>query len=433
MARLLTKNTLVLFTALSMFALTGTPALAQEKDGKEEIRELKERLEKLEKKMDESKSADGARKHGAVKGIYGVMINGGVTATAQGTNHLKNGPHRGSAMLSADLALAGPVGSDGEVTAVFDIQTGAGPKNLPPLFVSPNGNATGVNNDIESFNNDSVHLTQLYYEHDFNKRLIITLGKLDLTAYFDANRYANSERTQFLANSFVNNPAVEFGGSQDFNGPGMRATGRLSDSLDVTLGAFEGDGNFNDTFDSPFVMAEAGFKAAPNGKEGNYRFYLWTRQGRPNALSTANPTDERLGRSANNGLGFSFDQTLTETLGVWLRAGIQRQKIAQFDKYIGGGLHFSGLLPGRSADVAGLGYGASFTGTAYEDHMKTVAPRFKPGVEHYMEAYYSFAVAGSAANAGVHISPDIQLVINPGGDTDMTNLFVYGIRLQVFF
>ncbi|TAN61901.1 hypothetical protein EPN18_05780 [bacterium] len=432
--RTLLKTTIVFFCAGISVALFLTPVFAESKDQAEELRDLKKRVERLESERDNATTIDGTSvKQRLVQSTHGIKISGGLTATAEGTNHLKNGRHRGAVALSADLSLETAIGKDGKVAAAFDIQSGAGLKNLPPLFTSPNGNATGVNNDIESYNNDSAHLTQLYYERDFNKKVVITVGKLDLPTYFDVNNFAGNERTQFLANSFVSNPAVEFGGTQDFNGSGARVTGNLSDSLDITFGAFEGDGNFNDAFDRPFLMAETDFKAALNGKDGNYRFYVWTRQGRPDAMSTADPRDERLARSANNGVGLSFDQQLTEIAGVWLRAGVQRQKLAQFDRHISTGVNVKAPFAGRESDVFGAGYGVTFTGAAYENYMSSAAPQFKAGAEHYLEAYYNFAVAHATAVTGAHISPDIQLVINPGGDMNMTNLFVYGLRLQVFF
>ena len=135
--------------------------------------------------------------------------------------------------------------------------------------MSPNGNPSGPNADIESFNNDAIHMTQFYYEHNIAGTLVLSVGKLDPTAYFDANDFANNERSQFLANIFVNNPALEFGGSPDFYSPGARATYSPTDAIGLTVAAFEGDGDFSSSFDRPFLFAEADFKAEPLGRPGN--------------------------------------------------------------------------------------------------------------------------------------------------------------------
>ena len=444
------KKLFLPFAALSLMLLCSI-AMADEKHDTEipavgapagnapaqanEIRELRERLERLEQKMNQEKEATdelGHRLH-PIHSRYGLKISGGITVTAQGNTHAKTGPHRGAAAISGDLALESPVGEDGRVAAVFDVQMGAGLNNLPLLSTQPNGNPTGPNNDIESFNNDALHLAQIYYEHNVNKKLTLTAGKLDPTAYFDANAYANTERSQFLANLFANNPAIEFGGTADFYGPGIRATWKPEENLDITLGAFEGDGDFVNAFDSPFVMAETDVRLKPGGKEGNYRFYVWERHGRPNEANTANPNDARLARAVNRGAGMSLDQPISGLLGVWLRAGVQREKVAQFDSFLGAGLNFSGAIPNRPHDTAGFGYGADFMGKDYREFKKASSPLFRPGAEHYIEAYYNIAVGNATDITGVHVSPDVQYVINPGGDLNQNKLFVYGVRLQAFF
>lgn len=45
-----------------------------------------------------------------------------------------------------------------------------------------------------------------------DKRLELTIGKMNPTALFDGNTVANSETNQFLADIFVNDLALEFGG-----------------------------------------------------------------------------------------------------------------------------------------------------------------------------------------------------------------------------
>ncbi|MBI5888914.1 MAG: carbohydrate porin [Deltaproteobacteria bacterium] len=426
--------------AAAALMLASAPALADERPDADkasssgELRQLRERIEKLEQQMSEKEVLNelGHKLH-PIHSIYGLRISGGLTTTAQGSTHAKTGPQRGAAALSADLAFESHVGENGRAAAVFDVQMGAGMRNLPPFATQPNANPTGPNNDLESFNNDNVHLAQIYYEHNVNKKLTFTVGKLDPTAYFDTNAYANTERSQFLANLFVNNPAIEFGGTADFYGPGIRATCKPNDSLGITVGAFEGKGNFNDTFNSPFFMAEVDLKLNPAGKEGKYRFYYWNRQGRPDELSAANPADARLSRAANQGAGISFDQSISSLLGVWLRAGTQREKVAQFGRFFGGGLNFSGPFASRPNDNAGFGYGADFIGKDYKEFKAGSSADFKPAAEHYLEAYYNIAIDGAKDNTGFYVTPDVQYVINPGGDREQNKLFIYGMRLQAYF
>lgn len=408
-----------------------------------EVEDLKRRVDELEKRLQKTVTEElGHKRIHPVHSIYGLSVSGSITMTAQGASKIKGDTGvKGDAAISADLAIESPVGENGRAVLVFDFQRGAGIQNLPSFLTAPNGNATGPNADLESFNDNSLHVTQVYYEHDVTPSLAISVGQLDITGYFDANNFANDERSQFLANTFVNNPTIEFGGSDNFYAPGVRLTYFPVENIDISLGAFEGNGDYANTFDNPFLMAELNVALKPMGREGNYRLYYWHRSGRPDADATtplvaenlANPNDTALLKADNNGVGLSIDQAVTDTLGFWLRAGMQREKVAQFDRFIGGGLNLSGELFGRQNDSIGFGYGATFMGDDYRDYQRSVNAAFDDGIEHYLELYYNYAIAHSEPDQGFHITPDIQYVINPGGDEEASKVFIYGVRLQTYF
>ncbi|MEK7841124.1 MAG: carbohydrate porin [Deltaproteobacteria bacterium] len=401
------------------------------KAGDMSIEELKTRVGKIEDMLKEKEVVDGLghRLH-PVRSVEGLTISGGLTVTGQRTNYQNS---KGAGAISADIIFESAVGKDGIAVAVFDFQRGAGLQNIPQFLTSPNGNATGPNNDIESFNNDQIHVAQFYYEHNIAQNLAASIGQLDITGYFDTNRFANNERIHFLANEFANNPAIEFGGTENFYTLGARLTYWPVEAVDITIGAFEGNGDYADSFDKPFSMAEINFKFKPADKEGNYRVYYWNRQGRDSSANTANPNDADLLKAKNSGVGFSIDQVVTDVVGVWLRAGVQREKVAQFDRHISGGVNITGEIFGRENDAIGLGYGITLMGKDYKDYKKSVSPDFESGAEHYLELYYNISVADAPQNKGFHISPDIQYVMNPGGDVNAAKLFIYGIRLQTFF
>lgn len=399
-----------------------------------ELEDLKTRVRELEKRVEAEEVVDElGHKFHPIHSLYGLRISGGLTLTAHGASNIKNASDKGAAAASADLFIESPVGDNGTAAVVLDFERGAGISNLPAFFTAPNGNPTGYNADIESFDNDGVHLTQVYYEHNLNDSFFVTVGQLDPTGYFDANAFANDERSQFMANIFVNNPAIEWGGTDNFYSPGVRVTWFPTENFDISVGAFEGNGDYADTFDSPFVMAEANLKLDLLGGEGNYRLYYWNRQGRDDVASTATPTDASLENAHNQGVGVSMDQMLTENLGAWLRAGMQREKVAQFDKFVGAGVSLSGGAFGRSNDSAGFGYAATFMGGDYEDYLKSVTATFDAVTEHYMELYYDCAFNGATPVSGLHISPDLQYIVNPGGDNDASDVFLYGVRMQVYF
>jgi carbohydrate-selective porin OprB len=374
----------------------------------------------------------GHRLH-PVHGPGGIRLSGALTIVTQGALVKGHPDPEGALSLSADITLESNVGRDGSVAAVLDFQRGEGLAGLPALFTGPNNSATGPNADVESFDSAVVNVAQFYYEHRFGEALFVSVGQLDPASYLDANEYANNERTQFLANVFVNNPTVEFGGSEDFYGPGARLTYRPAEVVELTLGAFEGDGDYAEVFDGPFLMAEANLKLRPGSRAGNLRVYGWERQGRGAIDNTADPTDASLYGEANRGAGISLDQEIRDSVGVWLRAGAERETVAQFDRFVGLGMCVNGAGYGRPLDTLGLGYAMTFMGERYMGFKKGVDPAFEEGVEHYIEVYYGVAATGASEHAGLYISPDVQYVMNPGGDVNAGDSFIYGVRAQAFF
>ncbi|MFQ5736688.1 MAG: carbohydrate porin [Thermodesulfobacteriota bacterium] len=424
------RSVSVLMAAITLAFSYQTVSFA---DDNSELQGLKSRVEKLEKRVEAQEVVDElGHKFHPIHSLYGIKISGGLTLSAHGVSNIKNADNRGAAAVSADFVIESPVGENGTVALVLDFERGGGIANLPAFFTAPNGNPTGYNADIESFDDDGVHVTQVYYEHNTGDRLFVTVGQLDPTGYFDANDFANDERGQFMANVFVNNPTVEWGGTDNFYAPGVRATYFPTGNFDVSVGVFEGNGDYTDTFDNPFVMVEANLRTDVLGG-GNYRLYYWNRQGRDDVLSTATPTNAALARVRNQGVGVSIDQTVAQDIGVWFRAGMQRETVAQFDRFVGAGLRVGGAAFGRAHDSVGFGYAATFISSDYESYRKGVNPAFDPAAEHYMELYYDYAFGGATELAGFHITPDLQYVVNPGGDSDASNVLLYGARVQVYF
>jgi len=395
------------------------------------VEDLQRRVGELEKKVGDGKVAadePGHAKLHPVHSVYGLTISGGVTVAAHGAKLESGTDPSAEGALSADLVVESQVGKNGRAVLVLDFQRGAG-MGLG-LATAPNGAATGYSADLESFNDTSVHLTQAYYEHGGEGMLSFSVGQLDITGYFDGNEFANDERSSFMAPLFVNNPAIEFGGSDDFYSLGVRATIAPVENFSVTLGAFEGDGNYTDTFDKPFVMAQADLALKLFGMDGNYRLYYWYRSTRPDFANTADPTNAALAEEFNSGIGISFDQMVSDSAGIWLRAGMQRETVAQFDKFVSVGANFSGGCFGRANDAMGLGYGASFMSQNYEDYL---GAGFESAPEHYLELFYNYAVDNAGPGDGFHVTPDLQYVVNPGGDKNADSAFIYGVRLQAYF
>ncbi|MBI5194164.1 MAG: carbohydrate porin [Nitrospirae bacterium] len=369
-----------------------------------------------------------------------ARISGWLTAIAQGTLGSKDVSGRKNDMaegsLSGDIFYEARLDGSDDFMLHIDIQQGEGLVNTPALFASPNGNVTGPNNDVESFLGDQVHLAEAWYETKFvNDTLTLTLGQLDPTVYFDTNNYANNERFQFIANQFGNNTTIEFGGTGNFYGAGFRLTYSPMDLIEITVGGLDGDGDYKEMFDRPFVIAEVDLKPKLAGKEGNYRFYVWQNSlphyrldgdGNTSFVTTVGNPSVNLPTvligDKNSGFGISLDQVLTDNLGLWARLGIQDGNVSQFDRHVSGGIQLSGGAFGRKDDVIGVGVGYTLISDTYKKASGL------NGNELYAEAYYNIAV-----KEGFYVTPDIQYIANPGGDDNRDSFAVYGARAGVMF
>jgi porin len=84
------------------------------------------------------------------------------------------------------------------------------------------------------------------------------------------------------------------------------------------------------------------------------------------------------------------------------------------------GLGGKGILPERDRDTFGLGY-------YYVDLSNDLPSFLGMHSEQGVEAYYNVEIT-----PWLHVSPDLQIIVNPGGgDNDVA--VVYGLRMQMSF
>src|SRR5919109_836224 len=118
----------------------------------------------------------GTRFHGLTKSI---ALSGGLVGVAQGSIGNKPKDH-GDVVGRADLIFNFKVGEN--TIAVIDVEAtgGDGIDAHIPSFSGLNG--------VAGTTDDRVRFRQAWVEHAaLNDRLILTVGKIDLTNYFDAN------------------------------------------------------------------------------------------------------------------------------------------------------------------------------------------------------------------------------------------------------
>ncbi len=284
-----------------------------------------------------------------------------------------------------------------------------------------------------------IYIDQLWYQHQFLKGAWqVRLGYLDTNVIIDRNRYAAFEDKYFMNTYLDNNnvmvpPRIGLGAATwvqptewlEFVAAGMDAEGGLfRPGFDTA---------FHDTADF-FGFFETHLKPkipSPNGPlPGVYRFGLVydprTKREFPVPTSAA---PVRMNRS-DWGFYVSFEQQLyreseadDQGLGGFFRFGWRQGKVNRLNRFYSGGFEYKGLFPGRDEDLLGLGY---YTIRSSPRYRERVNDRFEG--ESAYELYYSFQVT-----PWMTFSPDIQYIIDPGGDREARNATVFGFRVRVTF
>lgn len=147
------------------------------------------------------------------------------------------------------------------------------------------------------------------------------------------------------------------------------------------------------------------------------------------------------GQLQSSGIGYGIygvaDQTVwrsepdasgcSRSLNLFLRAGgaPSRSSMVGFD--IDGGLNFTGLIPGRKSDVAGLGLSRSLISSDYSNFSQaTGGPAFT--YESVVEATYQLNLS-----PWWQLQPDIQYIFSAGAHANSPDALVLGLRSTITF
>jgi len=114
-------------------------------------------------------------------------------------------------------------------------------------------------------------------------------------------------------------------------------------------------------------------------------------------------------------------------LAVFARYGIANDDINQVDSYLGLGLAYTGLFPGRDEDQLGLGIAVASNGDKYKQSQQDNGSLVE-GSETTIELSYRARVLPWLA-----IQPDIRWIKNPGMDPALKDATVVGVRTEIVF
>ncbi len=96
--------------------------------------------------------------------------------------------------------------------------------------------------------------------------------------------------------------------------------------------------------------------------------------------------------------------------------------------YFDTGFNFTGFLPGRDNDVAGIAFARSSFSRSFSDYQQAANATDSFGAEMVIEATYK-----AQLTPWWMVQPDLQIILTPGGEKNSGNAVVLGLRTAVSF
>ncbi len=295
------------------------------------------------------------------------------------------------------------ISSFGRNSLVFINLQGVGGDGPGNFFSSYSGFHAGAGSTQSGDGLDRINILEAWVEYTAGN-ISFTMGKIDLTNYFDPNSIANDEYSQFLSGGFVNSTALATPG----NGPGLAINTELFNDIAFQVGLASNDNSGDEIFKDLFLIAQLTESFTINNEEkGAIRIYGY------------HNTEIAKGW----GFGISGDLRLMRRLYTYARFGQNLDSLAsQFSvkNSWSGGLQLRNYQLLESASIStGLAYGNSQGFSSVEG--------ISIPAERILEAYVRFNI-----KQAFFISPHYQAIWN-GQGLSGEHLSMIGIRTRVAF
>jgi high affinity Mn2+ porin len=292
--------------------------------------------------------------------------------------------------------------------------------------------------------------------------LVLWIGRFSVVDVFDTNKYANSPKTDFLNWSLVNAGTFDYaadgwgytyGAAAEWYQGRFAVRGGVFDLSVTPTGATSPDGlNLDPSFNQFQLVGEIEERHELWGQPGKIKVTGFLSRGRAGlfadaialAQATGMPADTGLVRNhydTRPGISLNLEQQITETLGVFARAGwadgtIEPWDFTDIDRTFSGGVSIYGKDWGRPDDTIGIGGVVNGIASVHRSYFNNGGLGIligdgqlpNPGVEGIVEAYYSYALTAST-----RVSVDYQFIGNPGYNTDRGPANVFAGRIHTQF
>lgn len=286
----------------------------------------------------------------------------------------------------------------------------------------------------------AARLYEAWVEQRLGERASAKLGLYDLNSEFDTN----DSNALFINSSHGIGPDFSQTGQ---NGPSIfpvtslsfRADYRITENVLVRAAILDGvPGDPNrprrttvklGNGDGALLVGEVEYTDAMTKiAAGTWRYTAKSEDILASAIAGAS-----VKRSRNSGAYISAERKLTGQtkegpgLSAWARLGVADNRFNAIKTYVGGGLVYTGPVPGRDEDRLGLGVAHVELGAPYRQALE-LAGEASDRSETNVELTYRAPVA-----PWLTVQPDVQYVINPGGNPALRDALVVGIRVEVGF
>ena len=239
------------------------------------------------------------------------------------------------------------------------------------------------------------------------------VGELDPRTRFLQNDIADDARTQYLNDLFCNPPAVEWltdaSGRSSYAYYGWLDLGE-NKQFTVSYGWFNTPGQW---FSHGQLYLQGAWRGEVGGREMNVRVLAWIQEFFRDATG-----------DGSAGGGVSWDWWLNEKVGLWVRIAVNGGEVNPVQGDYSFGAVWNGPFGQRPDDQAGIAIGII---QANEDVL--VVPE---STEVTLEIYYKLMLEGGK----LQVTPSLMVISEPGGGlppwTDDV-LFILGVRFYVPF
>jgi high affinity Mn2+ porin len=291
-------------------------------------------------------------------------------------------------------------------------------------------------------------------------RLVVTIGKFNVTDVFDTNGLAHDPRRDFLNWALIDAGTFDYaadawgytvGGSVEwYQGDWVTRFGlfALSDvpnspHLDSGFGQFQMVGEI-----------ERDFRLA--GEAGVLKLTGFLSRGRMATFADAIALGARTGEPPNvalvrqyrgrGGLSFDLQQQLSASLALFARGGFaggdtEPYEFTDIDRTISAGLSLNGKGWGRASDAVAIGGVVNGISSVHERYLAAGGLGIlvgdgrlpHPASENIMETYYDIGLGRVARVASAHLTIDYQLIGNPAYNADRGPVSIFAARLHAQF